>query len=180
MFFGEHAQCHAAAGQCQQLDLYNVCILPKVEDEMIQCVVCEDWFHSRVSHILSFCSNNHVINFSTYKARPHPRMKRWCVMRAWNHMTFCGLTSCKPHPQLWRRKIRALLQPTRNLLPLKWQEVTNQIPVLGLGMSLTPATASWSDSESDAVPFSVAVTTWGQAFSTKAGALNSVAVQLVR
>jgi hypothetical protein len=27
-----------------------------IDDEMIQCVVCEDWYHGRVSHICFSCA----------------------------------------------------------------------------------------------------------------------------
>ena len=26
----------------------------QIEDEMIQCVICEDWYHSRVSVVLEY------------------------------------------------------------------------------------------------------------------------------
>ena len=33
--------------------MYNNLIFPpQVEDEMIQCIVCEDWYHSRVSYMI--------------------------------------------------------------------------------------------------------------------------------
>lgn len=70
---------------------------------MIQCVICEDWFHSKVStkvlniwshyehHFIFFCVLNTCI-YSTWAALwlNLKSCKRWCVRLAWTKLLSCG------------------------------------------------------------------------------------------
>lgn len=41
--------CCSESLSCDLTTLMCVCVCVQVADEMIQCVVCEDWLHGRVS-----------------------------------------------------------------------------------------------------------------------------------
>jgi hypothetical protein len=66
-------------------------------DEMVQCVMCEDWHHNKVvlrNNLIRTCINLGILDIFSIWARHRHRIRiilRWSVMLAWRSILFLAL-----------------------------------------------------------------------------------------